>query len=267
MKNMKKLSIFFALMISMSAFAQDRYFGQTYTSNVLPKGGVDLEVWHTSRMGRSTGFYHGMDQRLELEFGLGNKLQTAFYFNKFTKMTSNSLNEIETKSEIGFSNEWKYLLSRPTSKVGVALYGEFGVKGDELEWEGKLIIDRAFGKNLFAFNLVGEVEQEFEFENGKFKLETEKTPVELDFGYMRFVHPNLGLGVELRNNNSISKGKWENSVLFAGPTVNYRNDRWFIVANFLPQVRNLRRSSASPAKQEYNDREKVEARILLGISL
>ena len=58
--------------------AQDRSFARTYTSNVLPKGAIDLEFWHTSRIGHKDQFFHAQDQRIELEFGLGKNVQTAF---------------------------------------------------------------------------------------------------------------------------------------------------------------------------------------------
>src|SRR5437763_9699465 len=134
---MKKCSfLILSIVMIISAEAQDRYFARTYTSNVLPKGNFDIELWHTSRFGHEDQFYHAMDQRMEYEVGLGQNLQTAFYFNRYQESFSNSLDQIEHKNEIGFSNEWKWKFSDPSqNKIGAALYGEFGVKGDELEWE------------------------------------------------------------------------------------------------------------------------------------
>ena len=74
----KVLAIVSVLLIGFIAKAQDRYFARTYTSNVLPKGAIDLEFWHTSRFGHKNQFYHAQDQRMEFEFGLGKNLQTAF---------------------------------------------------------------------------------------------------------------------------------------------------------------------------------------------
>ncbi len=263
---MKKILLSVLILVSVNVIGQDRYFGQLYTSNVLGKGGLDIEVWHTSKFGHASGFYHQMAQRLEFEVGLGGRAQTAFYLNRFQTMSNNAAGDIETKNEIGFSNEWKFQLTKPAAKFGVGLYGELGIKGDELEWEGKFILDRAFGKNLFAFNLTAELEQEIEEENGKYKLELDATPVELALGYMRYVSPNAGLGIELRNNNTLEKGQWHNSVLFGGPTFNYRGGRWFVIVNYLPQWGNLHKTSYSPGKRELNSFEKNEARILLGFS-
>ena len=263
----KTIIVILAFFSFLASQAQDRYFAQTYTTDILGKGAVDMELWHTSRIGHASGFYHGMDQRMELEVGLGKNWQTAFYFNRFQEMESDSAGNIQNESEIGFSNEWKYRISKPGAKFGVALYSELGVKGDEVELETKLILDRAFGKNLFAFNLVYEIEEEIEKEKDKFRLHTSETPVELDLGYLRYVNPNLGLGIELRNNNLITDGHWKNSVLFGGPTINYRGGKWFVIANFLPQWVNLRKTSFSPGKRVLDTREKSEARIIFGISL
>jgi len=254
-------------MIAASAGAQDRYFAYTYTSNVLPKGAIDLELWHTSRIGHSDQFFHAQDQRMEAEFGLGKKWQTAFYFNRFQKRFSTGSNGTETSSELGFSNEWKVKLADPnTNKIGFSLYGEWGIKGgDEFELETKAILDKSFGKNLIALNIVCEHEREFDRKEGSTISEKENA-IELDLGYMYNVSTNFGLGLELRNHNEIKDAEWEHSALFAGPTINYRSDRWFVIANVLPQLRNLHKTAEAPYNRVLDEHEKVEARIIVGIS-
>jgi hypothetical protein len=267
MKSMRKLTVLLLFTIILqNAHAQDRYFARTYTSNVLPKGNFDIELWHTSRFGHEGQYYHAMDQRMEFEVGLGKQVQTAFYFNRYQKSFTDSTDNISHTSEIGFSNEWKWKVTNPASKLGVALYGELGVKGDELELETKIILDRSFGKNLLAFNAIYELEAEAERENGENELELEETPLEFDLAYMYNVSINLGLGVEVVNHNDISKGHWNNSVLYAGPTLNYRGDRWFFIANYLPQIRNLHKTDVSPKNRVLDEHERSEARILVGFS-
>lgn len=264
---MKKiyLSVVFVFTATV-LLAQDRYFGRTYTTNVLPKGSFDIELWHTSRFGHEGQYFHAMDQRFEYELGLGRNVQTAFYFNRFQKSISDSSGEIHQSSEIGFSNEWKWKVTQPTSALGTALYGELGVKGDELELETKLILDKSFGKNLVAFNAVYELEFEAERENGENKFDLKETPLELDLAYMHHFSTPFGAGIELRDHNEIAKGKWEHSVLFAGPTVNYRGDRWFLIFNYLPQLVNLHKTAVAPKTKVLNEHEKAEARILIGFS-
>ena len=265
----KIIGILLFTIISASCFSQDRYFARTYNTYVLPKGNIDLEFWHTSRLGHKDKYFHGQDQRLELEFGLGKNLQTAFYFNRFQNTSIDSLGNNVTAIEIGFSNEWKWKLSDPIeNRVGSALYGEIGWKGDEIELEAKLILDKQFGKNLLAFNLVAEFEEEIERENGKTELELESYPVEFDFAYMRNFSTKWGLGFELIIHNDISKDNgWENSIWFAGPTFNYRGNRWFLIANFSPQLGNTHKTKFSPSNKVLDAHERFEGRLLIGISL
>ena len=268
---MKKLFLSATLicLITAAAQSQDRYFGRTYTSNVLPKGAIDLEFWHTSRFGHQNQFFHAQDQRMEIEMGVGGNWQTAFYFNRYQTRFSDSSDGTSTSNEIGFSNEWKWKASGPSRKLGVALYGEWGIKGgDELELESKLILDRSFGKNLFAFNGVVEYEKEFEWEGGKSVSDEWEMPVEFDLAYMYNIKPSLGIGFELLNHNGISKKEgWEYSVLFGGPTINFRGNNWFVIANYLPQWVNLHKTDQAPGNKVLDVHERAEARILIGISL
>jgi hypothetical protein len=265
---MKKISIvLFAFGLVLSAKGQDRYFGYTYTSNVLPKGAIDVELWHTSRIGHLNQFYNAQDQRLETEFGLGKNWQTAFYFNRYQQRFSTTANGTENSTELGFSNEWKVKLSDPDkNKLGFALYEEWGIKGgDELELETKAIVDKSFGRSLFALNIVGEHEREFDWKDNETKSEKENS-IELDFGYMYNIKTNFGFGMEFKNHNGIKDGEWEYSVLFGGPTINFRGNRWFVIGSFLPQWRNLRKTGEAPFNKVLDEHERMEARILVGIS-
>lgn len=258
------------LLLFANANAQDRFFARTYTSNVLPKGGIDLELFHTSRFGHSGQYFHAQDQLMELEFGLGKNVQTAFYFKRFQERYSVSADSTTTKNEIGFSNEWKWRISNPfLKKFGFALYGEWGLKGgDELELEAKVIVDKIKGRHHFAFNGVLEYEKEFEWLGGKVKSDEWEAPVEFDLAYMYNLKQTFGIGFELRNHNEISKGEgWEHSVLFGGPTINYRTERWFIIFNYLPQWVNLHKTSIAPGNKVLDEHERAEARVIVGVSL
>ena len=268
---MKKICIAFALFALVhEAHAQDRYFARIYTSNILPKGGIDLEFWHTSRIGHLNQYYNAQDQRMELEIGLGKSWQTAFYFNRYQERFSVSDSGTQINSEIGFSNEWKWkVLDQSKNKIGMALYGEWGIKGgDEVELETKIILDKWIKKHLFAFNGVAEYEKELEWLGGKTKTDEWALPVELDFAYIYNPKPNWGFGFELRDHNEISKTEgWEHSVLFGGPTINYRGDGWFVIANYLPQWINLHKTSIAPDNKVLDEHERAEFRVLFGITI
>lgn len=267
---MRKMFLLICCCLTITSFAQDRFFGRTYTSNVLPKGAIDIELWHTSRFGHSGQFFHAQDQRMELEFGLGKNLQTAFYFNSYQKRYSETVEETVSSNELGFSNEWKLKLTNSgKNRIGSAIYLEWGVKGgDEAELEAKIILDKSIGKSLFAFNGVFEYEREFEWKGGKTKSGKWEAPVEFDLAYMYNISYAVGIGFEVRNHNEIAKTNgWEHSVFFGGPTFNYRGNNWFIIANYLPQWGNVHKTVYAPFSKVLDEHERTEARIILGISL
>src|SRR5690242_16308368 len=74
------ISFLLVILFTGSVFSQDRNFARTYQSITLAKGIKDLEVWNTLRTGRDD-FYRRLDQRIEFEVGLTDKLQTALYLN------------------------------------------------------------------------------------------------------------------------------------------------------------------------------------------
>ncbi len=112
----RSLGIVFALVLAVgSCYSQDRYFARTYNTTVLPKGNIDLEFWHTSRLGHENEFFHAQDQRMELEFGLGRKFQTAFYFNRYQKTAIDSLGNNAT-SKIYLHLTWSQNLRMKSKK-------------------------------------------------------------------------------------------------------------------------------------------------------
>ena len=264
---MKKITVLFFCALPMLGFAQDRSFGQLYSAHLLEKGSLELEFWHTSRFGHEGQLYHGMDQRFKVEAGLGKRIQTALYFNRFQNTFSDASNDVVHSSQIGFSNEWKVGLSKPESSFSMAAYAEFSIRGNVLELESKFIADKKWNKNLLACNLSCRLDEVLLREYGETHLETESTPLELDLGFMHQFGSCVGLGMEVRNNNSVVHGHWENSVLYAGPTINYHQEHWFILANYLPQLANLHKTANYPGKKVLDVRERSEARIMIGFTL
>jgi hypothetical protein len=272
MRNKYIYSVFiFILAINSASKAQDRVFARTYQSNILAKGDRDLEIWNTYSFGREN-FYTKLHQRFEFEIGLSNKLQTSLYLNR--EQISYALNSKEgtliktESSNISFSNEWKYKISDPVAdKMGFALYGEILAGTDKMELEGKLIFDKQIEKHLFAFNIVSEVEMEFEAEEqNKTELETEETALQLDFGYMYTLGKGFCLGAELVNDNIFEKGEWMNSPLFAGPTLSYAADKWWIIFNALPQITNFKKEEGITGNLELEDHEKMDFRLIFAFN-
>lgn len=259
-----------------TASAQDRSLARTYQSNVLPKGAFDIELWNTFRTGKKGDFSpyefgNRLDQRAEFEVGLGGNLQTAFYMNVSRRSLALIGGTGITHSvSTSFSNEWKWKLSDPSvDALGSALYGEITVASHEIELEGKVILDKRFGNELIAFNLVGEYEMEYEFEADEGEVETEwKAPIEIDLGYMHFFTPGFGLGLEVVSSNEIVPDEgWAYSALFAGPTIFVAHDKVFGALNIMPQLANLHKTDEAPGDLVLTDHEKLEMRLLVGFTL
>ncbi len=257
------------LLLTLFTNAQDRVFTHTYQSTVLPLHARELEYWATVRSGKEN-YYNAVDSRFELEVGVGKNWQTAFYFNTSTEVYQGAFG-LERNTSIGFSNEWKWKMSDPvTDKLGSSLYGEIGYNGGELELEGKLILDKRVGKNLFALNIVGEyaLEAEYEVNNaGEAEVDMEKEmPFELDLGWMHFCGEHAGIGLEMRNHNENGEDGWESSALYLGPTFHFNGNGWFINLSGMPQLTNLHKEDGDTESLDLVHHEKFEARVLVSFA-
>lgn len=270
---MKSLPSVSALAIGIAlaapALANDRHFAYLYETAVLPPGGRELEVSTTFRTGRDD-FYSRLDQRLEFEVGLTEKVMTAFYLN-----WSNTTSEVSTDvlgSQFawqGVSSEWKWKLSDPVADpIGFALYGELGYATDAIELEAKTLFDKKVGKILWAANLVAE--GEFEAEPDEYELE--EIELEADFGASYAVSPHLSVGLELRNHNEIAKVagseemEFEHSALFFGPNVSYATESWWMTFSILPQLPALMKAGDGGILV-LDEHEKINARLLFSFHI
>jgi hypothetical protein len=256
------------LLFCSAATGQDRIFTRTYQSNILPKGVLELEFWNTLRTGRSQ-FHRQLDHRMEFEMGLGRNVQTAFYLNVHsrTELVGDSL--LDTRSYTGFSNEWKVKLTDPSiHSFGTALYGEIGVEGNELEFETKFILDKQSGRNLFAMNLISEIEYEYEYDVETRSMDHEiETPLSLTLAYLRFIGSSYGIGFEASNYNDLEEREWNNSVWYLGPTFHVRGTNWWINVNVQPQLFNARISPESPKRIDDVHYDRVDARVIVSFTL
>lgn len=244
------------------AIGNERHFTFTYESAVLPMGAREIEIWATGRIGR-TDYYSALDQRLELEFGLTERLMAALYLNGST-VAARANDSIVLSTTFGsVSAEAKYKLLDPVADVlGFALYGEATTHTNGVDLEAKLIFDKRIGELLLAANLV--VEHEWQF--GLSETERELA-LEVDLAASYFITHNLSVGLELRNQNVIPGGAGlRYSALFAGPTVAYAEKGWWVAFSLLPQLPALKRSQPG-STLILDDRERYNARLLFSFHL
>ena len=248
------------LVVPLAARANERHFSYTYESAVLAPGEKEIEVWTTYRNGRDTR-YTRFDERLEFEVGVLPGLQTSFYVN-VTAIGQDVNGSLSKSAEVSVSNEWKWrLLDSGVDGIGLALYGEITGGVDELELEGKLIVDKRIGSLLLAANFVAE--HEWEYGIGS----TEKE-LHLD-GYLAvgwFFTPRFMIGVEAWNANIIAEGTWEHSAFFLGPVMSYAGDGWWVTLTALPQLPAFK-SPESGSKYVLTDYERFQARLLFSFHI
>src|ERR1051325_2239320 len=226
---------------SSGARADERRFTYTYEPEVLPQGGLEFEQWVTLRTQRTKGGsvqqgnYNLWDLREELEFGITDNYSVSLYLNTSSESfrdysQSPPVNRSDFKFD-GISLENRYMVWNPAEHaVGLTLYLEPRFSGDEAEIEEKIILGQRHGNWKWAFNLTHATE----WSENLHKTEGE---LEASFGIARDFHKHWPVALELRDHNESPKyRKWENTVLFAGPAVSYRQENWWAALSVLPQV-------------------------------
>ncbi len=255
------------------ATANERRFTYAYETNVLPQGAKEVEVWTTWRNGRENR-YSRFDHRLEFEWGLSDRLQTAIYLNfgglSYDSIVADQKQRTSSFDYQGVSSEWKYKLSdRSADPIGFALYGEVTMGPVETEFEAKFLFDKQIGKILLVANLVGELALENELEaSGETEIEKEFIG-EVDVAATYFLSPKLSLGLELRSHNIVGHGEWEAGAVYLGPVLAYAAESWWIALTVMPQLPALKRADSYTGKdrRDLGAHEKLNARLLLSFHL
>jgi hypothetical protein len=268
------------------AYADEQYFGYTYSAEVLGKGQTEAEVWATDRRGKDEGHYNAQDYRLELEHGFTNRLTVSAYANFDSHHISGLEPDFKDAHRSfalqGLSAEFKYNVLSPFSKgIGLTLYAEpswarihsvGGEKGTQYGLELKAIVQKNFldDRLIWATNFTFEPEWEKEKEPGELPGETEtEWEKELELGLStglsyRFA-PGWYAGVEGRYTavypdwtNGLHR---ETSAVFAGPSLHYGGKKWWATLTYLPQLFGSPSPRGSLALDEF---EKRELRVKLG---
>lgn len=241
------------------AEANERLFTYTNETPVLQAGQVEIEPWFTSSMGRER-YYHRLDHRMELEWGLGKRVQTAVYLNFHAQAEDDGSAIVKETKFRGFSHEFKFALSDPVADpFGVGLYVEYGIQAHEYEVEGKVLLDKAVGPVLLAFNAVGEAEIKPQADGAEAEIEGKLIFL---FGTSFRLSDHVQLGFEIRELNVFEGRETELALLSAGPALSISGERVWFAATVLPQIVDLHTKG-----RNLDDAEHVEARMLFGVHL
>ncbi|MCE9609678.1 MAG: hypothetical protein K8R23_05665 [Chthoniobacter sp.] len=236
------------LATAVSAFAGQRKFAYSYETLTVPVGSVEFENWVTWKHSSAGERVDQFDFRHEFEFGVTERLQIGLYVADW------SLTESRTESRAVYQHsgvEVIYNLTNPnTDFLGSALYGEVQVGDRVIEFEGKLLLQKNFGRVSLVYNAI--IEAEWEGESLQ-HLDERSGEFAQTLGVSYELTPNFSAGAELLH--EVDLPEWRaagKSIVFAGPNVSVRAGRFFATVAGLFRI------------TDQNDEPDVQTRLIFG---
>src|SRR5262249_28584528 len=149
----------------------------------------------------------------------------------FRDFSQNPASDVSNFRFDGISIENRYMLLNPANHaVGLTLYLEPRFSGDEAEIEEKILLGQRYGDWKWAFNVSHATEWTD-------NLHTTEGELEFDLGVSRDLGKHWSLGLEFRDHNELPDYRiWENTALFVGPVVSYRQEKWWAALTVMPQI-------------------------------
>ncbi|MBI1338302.1 MAG: hypothetical protein GC164_15275 [Phycisphaera sp.] len=225
------MSALLCLVVATPALADGRHFTYTYEVTTPHKGEVEYEQWVTWKTDKpSDSTFNRVDFRHELELGITDNFAVAIYLADWRFESSKGDTDTFYRDS---GVELVYRLTDPVEDpIGVALYGELLIGDKVIELEGKLLLQKNLGPWIVAYNLVIEAEWE-----GAGYDEESKGVLENILGVSYQLIPALSVGGELVH--EIEWAEWAGKpghVVYLGPTVSFRQSKWFITVTQLFQL-------------------------------
>lgn len=256
------------------ARADEKRFTYTYEPELLPKGGMEFEQWVTLRTQKTAGGevqqdnYNLWEIREELEYGVTDNYSLSMYLN----FAQESFRDVSQQPAVnhssfdfdGVSLENRYMVLNPVNHaVGLTLYLEPRFSGDQAEVEQKIILGQRYGDWKWAFNLVHATEWTD-------NLHSTEGEIEADLGIARDLGKNWSVGLEFRNHNELPDYRiWENTALFVGPAISYRQEKWWAALSVLPQVfgANFNGNPGGNSWLDLEAHERLNVRLVFSLTL
>ncbi len=223
-------AVLFVSVSSGNVHAAQKSFVWTEEYSTLSAGGTEVEFWTTAvTPDRKTRSSSDWDQKIELEYGITDRLNVALYQVYEQAADSHSL------TYVGYNIELKYRIAEQNRlPVDILLYAEH--EESTIEGgvnEGKIILAKEIGKVSIAYNQIYEkVDNEHQGDHG------------YAAGICYEIIPWLRAGIE-------SKGSYTHGSYAAGPTLAWTGNRiWADIG------------AVFALNSKTNDRE---ARLMLGV--
>ena len=254
--------------------ADERRFTYTYEPEVMPQGGMEFEQWVTLRTQRTGGAevkqgnFNRWELREEFEYAVTDNYSVSLYLNNaaesYRDFNQTPAADVSHFDFEGVSIENRYMVLNPAEhKLGLTLYLEPRFSGSQAEVEEKILVGQRYGDWKWAFNLSHATEWAD-------NLHSTEGEVEVNLGIARDLGKNWALGLEFRNHNELPEYRiWENTALFVGPVVSYRQEKWWAALTVMPQIfgANFNGNPGGNSWLELEAHERVNLRLLIGITL
>ena len=234
------------------ARADEPMFGYLNTTDLLPAGKRQLEQWATLRSGDASGDYRLLESRTEFDYGVESNVQVTAYLNasrleadidgraaapaRLAPAGSITRSRIDSATGEVIWRVWSPYLD----PVGLAVLVDATGGRDPLVLGVKLIGQKNFRDDtvILAANLRADIGQQQDIATGGRR---EVTPIEIGLGASYRFRPNWSAAVELRGRRRyagsfLGGGRREFAALYAGPTVHYGGQRWFMTLSLLHRL-------------------------------
>jgi hypothetical protein len=284
--------------------ADEPLFGFVYTTDLLPKGGAEIEQWFTWRRQKAHGSFNEVEGRTELSYGVTDDFQLSGYLNyAWTSAYHNGVDGATTPPEqfavyspdansrfnaskiTGLSLEAIYRVTSPyTDPVGLALYFEPTIGNDFREFEVRAIFQKNFldDRLVVAANITWAPELRFvpadsgaEPGTTDAKAHTDiETDVNWGIGVSYRFAPDWSVGWEFQNEREFNwwaifaRSHYTNDGYFTGPTFHYGDEHFFTTLTLweqLPFGKDYANAGHYYQGRDYdNDFEKYRVRLKLG---
>ena len=218
------------LLLGSSANASSRHFTYSYETTTMPKGALELESWLTWKTAQSSDpDFERFDMRHELEIGVTDHFQLAFYFADWRQESAAGQASRTTFQDIAV--EGIYNLTDPdTTPFGSALYGEIKGSDDFIELEAKFLLQKNLGHWRLVYNIGGEIAWENDYQDDEAELMQSA-------GASYQISPSWSVGAELLHEVAVPDAETLGaSGVFFGPNVAWRMGRFTVALTGLWQL-------------------------------
>jgi Family of unknown function (DUF6662) len=251
------------LLMTARAAADENLLGYVKGAETLPAGSWELYQWLTSRTGKGTGHYAGLDSRTEFEYGMTDRFSVAGTVKLQSIDASGLLIDGYLPEEIdygfrfsGIEGSVKYnFLSPARESFGLSTYVSLvydtldqhsGQDKEKLSLEAQLIAQKYFleGQLIWVANLGTEATHAVRGEIADLPAGFEwPTDPEIEWEWIigsgasyRFAS-NWYIGLEVlyetEFETEVGQERWS---IFAGPSLHYGTQRWWATLTWLPQL-------------------------------